>query len=85
MNEKKQLSLAYLQSSQTANFIGMIMNGKNIPPIEELYPNLFIDETQSDEDLTELEYKKMMFLKDQMSEYVQDYNRFRRKQEAMNI
>ncbi len=82
--EKKQIELSYLQASQTANFIGMILNGKNIPPIDELYPNMY-QEQSSNEDITDVEFKKMMFLKDQMISYAQDYNNFRRKQEAMNL
>lgn len=45
--EKKEISELYLMASMTANFVGKILNGKNIPPIYEMFPGVFSQPEQS--------------------------------------
>ena len=48
--EKVKYSTTYLQASLTANFVGCIINGKEIPPIHKIFPELFDDEERIEQE-----------------------------------
>ena len=62
--EKVKYSTTYLQSSLTANFVGCVINGKEIPPIHQIFPELFKDEEriaqEKQEQLRQMLYKEQM-------------------------
>lgn len=59
--EKQKYSNTYLQASLTANFIGCVINGKEIPPIHKVFPEFFENEEQRERDrLAQMLYKEQM-------------------------
>lgn len=71
---------SYLLSSQIASFVNMVMNGKNIPPIEKVYPHLY--QTEEPKVKQDIKYLKTMAYKDKMLQYAERYNKWRNKKEA---
>lgn len=64
----------YLQASLIANFIGFVINGKPIPPIHQVFPELYQEE-QIKQEKEEREYKAMMLYKEQMLDYANALNK----------
>lgn len=78
--EKLELTRNYLLSTQIASFVNIVMSGKDIPSIEEVYPHLYQKESpQAQKDIT---YLKTMAYKDKMLQYAERYNKWRKKKEA---
>ena len=46
--EKQIRQNIYLQASLQANFVGFILNGKQIPPIQEIFPEIYQEEIELD-------------------------------------
>ena len=42
--EKASIAQSYLAAKMIAQFVGISMNGKSIPEIHQMFPELFIDE-----------------------------------------
>lgn len=70
--EKMNRLNAYLQASMTANFVGDILSGKPIPPIQNVFPELFDDLLKKQQE--EQDYKAMMLYKEQMLDYAKAVN-----------
>lgn len=69
----------YLQASLNANFIGFVINGKQIPPIYDVFPESFADFAQAERE--EQEMKAMMLYKEQMIDFANAVNK-RNKQKG---
>lgn len=68
----------YLQASLNANFVGFIINGKQIPPIHEIFPEYYEEET-AQKIREEQEYNQMMLYKEQMIDYMNAVNKRNRQ------
>ena len=73
--EKTKRQDLYLQASLTANFVGSIINGKPIPPIHQVFPELYQELAQKER--AEQDYKAMMLYKEQMLDFANYHNKRR--------
>lgn len=73
--EKQKRQAQYLQASLTANFVGCVMNGKPIPPIHQVFPEIYQDLVQKEQE--EQDYKAMMLYKEQMLDFANYHNKRR--------
>lgn len=73
--EKIRRQDTYLQASLTANFVGCILNGKPIPPIHQVFPEIYQDFIQKEQE--EQDYKAMMLYKEQMLDFANYHNKRR--------
>lgn len=71
--EKKHRADLYLQASMVANFVGFIINGKQIPPIHTVFPETYNDLAKKEQE--EQDYKAMMLYKEQMLDYAMAINK----------
>lgn len=71
--EKRNRTNLYLQASLVASFVGRVFNGKPIPSIETIFPEIINKPTEVDEE------KAQAFYKEQMIEYAKAFNRKRKK------
>ena len=69
--EKLSYSKAYLQASLVANFVGCIINGKTIPPIHQVFPELYTDEIEQERK----QYMAEMLYKEQMLDWANAVNK----------
>ena len=46
--EKQKIQEIYLQASLQANFVGYILNGEKIPPIQDVFPEIYQEEIELD-------------------------------------
>ena len=46
--EKQIRQNIYLQASLQANFVGYILNGEKVPPIQEVFPEIYQEEIELD-------------------------------------
>lgn len=60
-------------ASLTANFIGCIINGKQIPPIHQVFPELFQNEAK--EEQKRKDYLAQMLYKEQMLDWAMAVNK----------
>ena len=60
----------------TAYFIGDIINGKQIPPIQQVFPELYPEEMKKQQE--EQDYKAMMLYKEQMLDFANYHNKRRK-------
>lgn len=65
--EKMNRTQTYLVASLTANFVGCVMNGKQIPPIHQVFPEVYEELAQKEQE--EQDYRAMMLYKEQMLDY----------------
>lgn len=63
----------YLMASLTANFVGCVMNGKQIPPIHQVFPEVYEELAQKEQE--EQDYRAMMLYKEQMLDYAMAVNK----------
>lgn len=75
---KEQLSTTYNTAQLVASFVGLSMNGKDIPTIEEVFPSVFQKQVK-EEDITEREVKAMALQKDIWVAYAERFNKQRQK------
>ena len=47
--EKQKIQEIYLQASLQANFVGYILNGKQIPPIQNVFPEMYQELIEQDQ------------------------------------
>ena len=47
--EKQKIQEIYLQASLQANFVGYILNGEKVPPIQEVFPEIYQDLIEQDQ------------------------------------
>lgn len=75
IQEKEKINRlnAYLQASLTANFVGCILGGKQIPPIHQVFPENYQELAQKEQE--EQDYKAMMLYKEQMLDYAMAVNK----------
>ena len=71
--EKTKQANMYLQASLIANFIGNVVNGKQIPPIHSVFPELFADEQKIEQERKE--YMAEMLYKEQMLDWAMAVNK----------
>lgn len=71
--EKTNRTQAYLVASLTANFVGCVMNGKQIPPIHQVFPEVYEELAQKEQE--EQDYRAMMLYKEQMLDYAMAVNK----------
>lgn len=71
--EKKNRTQTYLLASLTANFVGCVMNGKQIPPIHQVFPEVY--QELAEEERKAQEYRAMMLYKEQMIDYAMAVNK----------
>ena len=76
--EKIELQHIYLQASLQANFVGFILNGKQIPPIQEIFPEIYQEEIELDE--KKKEENEIILFKHQMMAWAKAHNEQRAKQ-----
>lgn len=64
-----------------ANFVGLTINGKPLPTINELYPSLNEEEKDKDKDtLTKAEYNRAMLYKEQFIDFANRRNKQMQKE-----
>lgn len=73
---KETITISYNQAVMVAQFVGLQLNGKPIPSMEELFPSLRTEQQEVKNE--ELEYKKAMLLKEQFMFYANAHNKQRR-------
>ena len=71
--ERDKYSNTYLQASLTANFVGFIINGKQIPPIHSVFPELYEDEARIAQ--AKQDYLAQMLYKEQMLDWAMAVNK----------
>ena len=57
---KEDISLAYMESKNTALFVGCVLAGKQIPSLLDLYPGLYQNEIQAATERQTIEWQKEM-------------------------
>ena len=72
---KMELINNYNLATQIAQFVNLGLNGKPIPSIGEIYPNLFATNKQPVED------NRWMLWKERMIDYAHEHNKRRRLQQ----
>ena len=73
---KETITVSYNQAVMIAQFVGLQMNGKKIPSMEELFPTMRAEKQAAQSE--EIEYKKAMLLKEQFMFYANAHNKQRR-------
>ena len=73
---KEAITISYNQAVMVAQFVGLQLNGKPIPSMEELFPSLRSEQPVAQNE--EIEYKKAMLLKEQFMFYANAHNKQRR-------
>lgn len=75
--EKDKYEKMYLQASLIAGFVGNMLNGNPIPPIHQVFPELYKEQIELEQ--KEQEYKAMMLYKEQMLDWANAVNKKRKK------
>lgn len=71
--EKIKRGETYLLASLTANFIGCVVNGKQIPPIHQVFPELYDNEAKIEQE--KKDYLAQMLYKEQMLDWAMAVNK----------
>lgn len=74
--EKQIRQNIYLQASLQANFVGCILNGKQIPPIQNVFPETF---KVAEQDKKKQEELQLALYKEQMIDWANAHNKQRAK------
>lgn len=79
--EKENLKLEhiYLQASLQANFVGFILNGKQIPPIQEIFPEIY-NTVETEQSRQKREEMEIVLFENQMKAWAKAHNEWRAKQ-----
>ena len=75
--EKHKRQEQYLQASLTASFIGCVWGNKPIPPIHQVFPEIFEETVQSEQTQQDKDYMAMMLYKEQMLDFANYHNKRR--------
>lgn len=81
--EKVERQKQYLQASLTANFVGCIISGKPIPSIYKVFPEIYQQENQMEQE--KLDYQAMMLYKEQMLDYANRINKRNKAKKEVRI
>ena len=75
--QKEQREAIYLEAQLTANFVGYVLNGKQIPPIQNVFPETF---KVAEQDKKKQEELQLALYKEQMIDWAKAHNKQRAKQ-----
>lgn len=75
--EKRKRQEQYLQASLTASFMGCVWGNKPIPPIHEVFPEIYVEQVQQEQTQQDKDYKAMMLYKEQMLDFANAHNKRR--------
>lgn len=76
---KQQLQTTYNTAQLVAQFVGLSMNGKQIPTIQEIFPSVFQEVVEDTESQEEIDKKAMALQKDIWVAYAERFNKQRQK------
>ena len=74
--QKEQREAIYLEAQLTANFVGDVLNGKQIPPIQNVFPETF---KVAEQDKKKQEELQLALYKEQMIDWAKAHNKQRAK------
>lgn len=74
--QKEQREAIYLEAQLTANFVGYVLNGKQIPPIQNVFPETF---KAAEQDKKKREELQLALYKEQMIDWAKAHNKQRAK------
>ena len=74
--QKEQREAIYLEAQLTANFVGYVLNGKQIPPIQNVFPETF---KEAEQDKKKQEELQLALYKEQMIDWANAHNKQRAK------
>ena len=74
--QKEQREAIYLEAQLTANFVGYVLNGKQIPPIQNVFPEAF---KVAEQDKKKQEELQLALYKEQMIDWAKAHNKQRAK------
>lgn len=74
--QKEQREAIYIQAQLTANFVGYVLNGKQIPPIQNVFPETF---KEAEQDKKKQEELQLALYKEQMIDWANAHNKQRAK------
>lgn len=75
--QKEQREAIYLEAQLTANFVGYVLNGKQIPPIQNVFPETF--KAAAEQDKKKREELQLALYKEQMIDWAKAHNKQRAK------
>ena len=70
--QKEQREAIYLEAQLTANFVGYVLNGKQIPPIQNVFPETF---KVAEQDKKKQEELQLALYKEQMIDQAKAHNK----------
>lgn len=76
--EKMKRQEYYLQASLTASFIGCVWGGKPIPPIQEVFPEVYDEQLRQMQNMQDKDYMATMLYKEQMLDFAMSHNKRRK-------
>lgn len=76
---KEKVNMIYLVSSLTSRFVNLQLNGKKIPPIDELFPSLQGEVPQENID------KAMALRRDQWIAFAEHHNKMRKQKRGEDL
>ena len=74
--QKEQREAIYLEAQLTADFVGYVLNGKQIPPIQNVFPETF---KVAEQDKKKQEELQLALYKEQMIDWAKAHNKQRAK------
>ena len=74
--QKEQREAIYLEAQLTANFVGYVLNGKQTPPIQNVFPETF---KVAEQDKKKQEELQLALYKEQMIDWAKAHNKQRAK------
>ena len=74
--QKEQREAIYLEAQLTANFVSYVLNGKQIPPIQNVFPETF---KVAEQDKKKQEELQLALYKEQMIDWAKAHNKQRAK------
>lgn len=74
--QKEQREAIYIEAQLTANFVGYVLNGKQIPPIQNVFPETF---KRAEQDKKKQEELQLALYKEQMIDWANAHNKQRAK------
>ena len=74
--QKEQREAIYLEAQLTANFVGYVLNGKQIPPIQNVFPETF---KVAEQDKKKQEEHQLALYKEQMIDWANAHYKQKKK------
>lgn len=75
LEAKERIAANYNLAAMIANFVNLSFNGKKVPKMEALFPNLYTEEKKDEHNLTKAEYNRAMMIKEQFIDFANRRNR----------